>query len=238
MIGRIVWIAGLVAAALVSTFAQLDREARAAPQLAPLVPTMFSGFAVQRLTEIALRQGTGEQALGQARQLVLVRPLPAEHLTLLSQAALIAGDEVTGLAALQEAGGRGWREPVSQRAMAQSAMLVENWEAASQRISALLARDSIDRALVEELVIQLTETANGRAALARRMAADGYWQRNFVPSAAVYLAPASYADLIVQAQSLNAVLDCPSLARAAQTLQQAGAADQAALFWPGDCPAG
>lgn len=238
MTARLLWIAALLAVALVSTFAQLDRSSRFSPQLAPLVQPMFRGFAQAKLTEIALAQGDNALALQRARRLVLVRPLPAENLALLSQAAVQADEAATGLAALEEAGKRGWREPVSQRAMAMSALLTQDWDAASQRIVALLAAAKLEKSLIEPLVIELTKTDAGRAALARRLAEQGHWQGNFVPAAATYLPAAAYADLIVRTRALNARLDCGGLQHAASQLQQAGATAAAARFWPGECPAG
>ena len=236
MIARLLWIAALLGLAVVSTFAQIDRSARFAPQLSPLVPVAFRGFAQQRLTEIALVQGDGAQALVQAQRLALVRPLAAENLALLSQAALLAGDQDTGLAALEEAGRRGWREPAAQRAMAMSALLTQDWEAASQRIVALLATAKLEAPVIQPLVAELTQTPAGRAALAQRLAESGHWQDNFVPAAAAYLPPATYADLIVRAQALSAALDCSGLQQAATQLQGRGAQSSAARFWPGDCP--
>jgi hypothetical protein len=238
VIARLIWIAALLGLAVVSTFAQVDRGARFAPQLAPMVPIAFRGFAQQRLTEIALAEGDGDLALAQAQRLALVRPLAAENLALLSQAALLAGQDDTGLAALEEAGRRGWREPAAQRAMAMSALLTQDWEAASQRIVALLATAKLEDAVIQPLVAELAQTPAGRAALARRLAESGHWQGKFVPAAAAYLPPAAYADLIVQARTLNAVLDCNGLQNAAIRLQNRGAQAAADRFWPGDCPAG
>lgn len=236
-IARLAWIAALLGVAVVSTFGQLDRSSRFARQQAPLVPVMFRGFAQAELTEMALAQGDNPRALQRARRLALVRPLPAENLALLSIAAVQAGEAETGFAALEEAGKRGWREPVSQRAMAMSALLTDDWDAASQRIVALLAAAKLEQSLIEPLVIELTESSAGRAALARRIAEEGHWQGNFVSSAPAYLPAAAYADLIVRARALNASLDCGGLQHAATALQNAGAAAAAARFWPGDCSA-
>ena len=235
MIARLVWISALLGVAVVATFAQLDRSSRFAPELAQFVQPLFRGFAQAELTKIALAQGDGAIALQRAQRLALVRPLPAENLELLSQAAVLAGEEETALAALQQAGTRGWREPVSQRAMAMSALLTDDWDAASQRIVALLAAAKLDQSLLEPLVIELTETSAGRAALAHRMAEQGHWQGNFVSAAAAYLPATAYADVIVRARALNAPLDCGGLQHGAMTLQNAGSAAAAARFWPGDC---
>lgn len=169
MIARVLWIALLLAVAAVSSFAQLDRAARFAPQLAALVPPMFRGFAQAELTEMALVQDDNALALVRARR---------------------------------------------------------------------LAAAKLEQSLLEPLVIELTQTAAGRAALARRLAEQGHWQGNFVPAAANYLPASAYADLIVRARTLNAPLECAGLRHGATALQNAGESGAAARFWPGDCPAG
>lgn len=236
MKGRLVWIAVLAALGVVTTFAQLDRSSRFSPGLAPLVPAMFRGFAQQKLTEYALLSHDDEQALRLARGLVRVRPLPAENLSLLSQAAVRAGDADLAYAALEAAGGRGWREPASQLAMAHAALLVENWDGASQRIVALIAVGKLERELIDPLLLALTSHEGGRAAMSRRLAEQGHWQANFVPLAANRMPPQDYADMLERALALDAPLDCSGLGRAAAALQQAGEHAAAARFWPGDCP--
>lgn len=237
MIARIGWIAALLVLALVTTFAQADRSSRFNPALAQLVPAPFRGFAQARLAEQAVQARDGALAQELSRDLVRVRPLPAENLALLSQANLLAGDVDGGLAALELAGTRGWREPFSQRAMAQAALLTGNVGAASQRIAALMATGSLDRAEQDQLVVALTRTPEGRAALAARLAEGGHWQRNFVGLGPSVLAPEIYADTIVRAQELGADLDCPNLSRSTEALRNAGRADLADTIWPGACPA-
>jgi hypothetical protein len=222
MIIRVGWISALIALALVTTFAQMDRSSRFNPALAPLVPQPFRGFAQARLTEMAVQAQDGQRAQELARELVRVRPIPAENLTLLSQANLLAGDVDGGLGALELAGTRGWREPFSQRAMAQAALLVGNVEAASQRIAALMATGRLEAAEIDQLLVALTTTPEGRAALAARLAEGGHWQRNFVGRGRVMIGPEAYVDTIVRAQAIGARLDCRNLATAVEALRRNG----------------
>ncbi|MGB3166540.1 MAG: hypothetical protein WBA68_07190, partial [Alteraurantiacibacter sp.] len=73
MIGRPAWWALCFAVAVVLTFAQLDRSARFAPQLASLVPHAFSGFAAEQRAAAALG-GVPDVAVAKARILVARRP--------------------------------------------------------------------------------------------------------------------------------------------------------------------
>ena len=237
MIARLIVTAALVGLALVAGGSQLDRTSRFAPQLAPAVPAPFRGFALSRLTEQAVAARNGAQAVALARELVRVRPLPAENLALLSQAALVNGDVPLGLAALEEAGKRSWREPLSQSALAQAALADGNAEAAALRVSALLATGTLEREVLGSLVAALTATPEGREALAARMAEKGYWQRNFGPIAEAALDPQVHADLLQRAARRGAAPDCAVTARVAQQVREAGNDALAAAIWPVEqCP--
>lgn len=235
MIRRIAWAGLMAAIAIVTAFAQLDRTSRFAPDLAANVPAPFRGFAQQRLSEASILAGDAQKSLDRSRDLLRVRPIPAEHLALLARAELLAGDEAAAIEALQAAGMRGWREPVSQRAMAEAALVSANYDVAAQRIAALLATGSLNAGEAEGLVKRLAQTAQGRAALARAMAAGGHWQVNFFRRVPAYLEPAEFADLAFLARSNGADLSCDVLDSTAARFEQQGDADLAQLFWPGDC---
>jgi uncharacterized protein HemY len=157
MIGRAAWIALLAAIALVTTFAQLDRAARFAPDLAASVPAPFRGFAAEQLARKSIGADDAEESLRAARALLRARPMPAENLTLLARAELLAGDEEAALAALQAAAGRGWREPFAQRAMAEAALESGDAQVAEQRIAALRSAQTLDREELADLERRLAE---------------------------------------------------------------------------------
>lgn len=227
MIGRLGWILALLVVAVVTAFAQIDRSARFAPELAALVPAPFRGFAQARQVEQALVARDADRAVERAKALVRNRPIPAENLTLLAQAQLLSGDVANGLAALELAGQRGWREPLAQQALAQAALMAGEPDTASLRVVALLATGSLDPDAREQLVAELATTPEGRAALASRLAERGHWQRSFVALGPTYLSAETYADIILRAQALGAKVDCSSLAQAEGLLRQAGHADLA-----------
>jgi hypothetical protein len=208
MIGRIAWSGTMLALAVVASFAQLDRASRFVPHLAGYVPAPFRGFAHQRLAEGALAVRQGDNGLEEARALIRARPIPAEHLALLSQSALMVGDMKLAIAALEQAAVRGWREPMSQGAAAQAALLSGDAQAASRRIAALYAVGKLDRATIGGMVAELTRTPQGRAALAERLAETGHWQRNFARSAGPYLDPDVLAEVTARADALRAERGC------------------------------
>lgn len=121
--------------------------------------------------------------------------------------------------------------------MAQAALLTGNADAASLRIAGLLATGTLDRASIDELVAGLVATPEGREALARRLAEDGYWQKNFVRRGPVVMEPAQFTDVIARAQALDAAIDCGSLGSAITLLRNRGHDNLVQDIWPGDCPA-
>ena len=236
MIMRVVWTALLAGVAMVTIFAQIDRSARFSPALSGTVPEQFRGFAQQRLTEAALVERDPERSLMLARQLIRVRPLPADHIALLARAQLLAGDREAAIGALQAAGMRGWREAVSQRAMLEAALASGNYAVAAQRLGAMMATGNLEAEERREYALRITQSDEGREALAAAMAAGGYWQTNFVRQANGYLPPEHFADLAARAAQHGAVLSCDVLDDVAQRFERQGRVELVEMFWPGDCP--
>ena len=235
MIGRIVWLAGLTALAMVATLAQLDRAARSQPALAALVPAPFRGFAAEQLTERAIIAKDAATALGEARRLVQARPLPAEHMRLLSQAAALKGESELALSAMAAATTRGWRDPVAQVAAGQSALLQGEYDAAAQRIGALFAVGEPPEQRDALLAALLAQPA-GRAAFARKLVTPSRWRENGISMATQVVPPDQLAPTLAMAQAEGAALPCDRLATIAASYTASGSAAQAALFWPGNCP--
>ena len=231
MIGRVLWLASLAALAGLSSLAQLDRAARSQPALAALVPAPFRGFAAERLTEQAIIAQDGATAVDEARRLVRARPLPAEHMRLLSQAAALNGDSELALAAMAAATTRGWRDPVAQLAAGQSALLQGEYDAAAQRIGALSAIGALPEQR-DALLAALLALPEGRAAFARQLVTPSRWRDNGISMATQVVPPDQLAPTLAQAQEEGAALPCDRLAAIAAS----GNAAQAALFWPGNCP--
>ncbi len=230
--GRLIWTGALLALAVVVIFAQLDRASRFQPHLTPLVPRAFSGFAAEQRSRDAIAAEAGETAVSEARRLIARRPLPAEHLALLSLAATQDGERALALAAMEASATRGWRVPVAQLASARAALSAERHDLAAQRIAALLSTGSLPdetRALLAELIV----SAEGRAAMVERYAADGHWQANSLTVALPSADPRDVALLLAEALDAGATLPCDRLA----ILVASVAAEDRALFWPRDCPA-
>ena len=224
MTGRIIYWSVLLAVAVMTLFAQLDRSARFSPQMAAFVPASFSGFAAERRAERAVLTRDGVDALSASKALVAVRPAPAEHLSLLAQSYAFAGDTRAALAALEAASGRGWRDPVVQLAAAQAALAGAKPQAAAQRISALLATNALpDQS--DDLVAQLLGTPAGRAAFAERLAGDGRWQAGWTARAISTLPPEQLLQTLLLAEAAGAQIPCAQFTAIAAKLS-AGAVTQ------------
>ena len=234
MIARMLWWTSLAAIGLAAAVVQLDRSARFDPELAAMVPTSLPGFATEQRVKAAIADRDSATALAEARALVRGRPLPAEHLSLLSYAAAMEGDEALALAALEAATLRGWREPLAQQAAAEAALLSDEHDIAAQRIAALLATGELrDEAL--DLASRLLASEPGRQALARRLAADGHWQVNALVPLAAVAEPRQLTQAIVLAAGGGAALPCDRLSAIAAAYANIGRDAEAAAIRAADC---
>lgn len=150
----LVWWLALAALALLAAFAQLDRASIGQPALAPLVPKPLPSFAQPTMTLVALATASPAEARAEARRLVHIRPLPAEHLHALALAELKAGN-LAGYAAAFERATAG------------------NVDAAANRIATLWATgpDAETVALTQRLLA----LDGGRAAFEARARAARKW---------------------------------------------------------------
>lgn len=170
---RLAWWLALGGLALLAAFAQLDRASAARPALAPLVPKPFRSFAQPMITLVALATGTPAEARAEARRLVRIRPMPAEHLYALALAELRAGN-LTGYAtAFERATERGWRARPIQAAAARAALDAGDVDAAANRIAALWATGPDAETIA--LTHRLLALEGGRAAFEARGRAARKW---------------------------------------------------------------
>ncbi|MCB2066239.1 MAG: hypothetical protein KDE15_06315 [Erythrobacter sp.] len=235
MIARLARLALFALLAAVATLVQLDQQTTRSPELAFLVPRYFSANAARARAQFALRTGGG--GLADARHALIMRPMPAESLTLFSLTAMGANDAETALAALEAASTRGWREPISQLASGEAAMQQGEYAIAAQRVVALLSTGDLAQPALD-LLARLLATPAGREAFAYRLAQPGHWQGNSLPAMVAAVEPADLADTLAQAQRMGADLPCDRLAQLARAYRQRHEDGLLASFWPGSCPQG
>lgn len=227
MIAKILWPTMLIALALVTGLLQLDRQADLSPALAPLVPQSLRNYAQPRIAALAAEGGDGALALTEAKRLVLRRPVPAEHLTLLAIAQTKAGERERAGLTIQIAGQRGWRDPVAQEAVLRLALAANDLPEAARRYGALFLRRATPDTLLSDLApAVLAETDGpGQRALVDIISGTDRWNSIFLRRGVKVMPPATFADIAVASIKRGTRFDCALLL---QTIRGMGQKDPAA----------
>lgn len=222
MIARIAWLATLAVLALVFAGLQLDRQSRRTSAIAESVPEMFRSSAQFPIAARALKGPEPAIALAEAERLVRRRPLPAEHLRILAQAQIAAGDYNQGTMTIQYAAQRGWRDPLAQESMLRLALTADDKAEAARRYAALfLRRDTQDSLLLTFGPQILTERGgDGRTTLAEIVSGGERWHSQFVNRGSRVLPPDAFAEIIATTIDKGARYDCALLQRAVDAVVQ------------------
>ncbi|MEP0391098.1 MAG: hypothetical protein ABJ205_12030 [Erythrobacter sp.] len=221
MIGRVIWFALLIGAAVITIGVQLDREARKTPALALEVPEPFRSGAQPRIVALAIDAGASEMAVSQAQKLVRRRPVPARHLRLLAQAQFTAGDnEASGLA-IQYAAQRGWRDPLAQEAMMQIALAASNRSEAARRFAALFLRGGTDRASLEQSgkVVFPEEHGEERRVFAQIVSGGERWHNAFLTRGARVMPADAFVEIIEISAKDGTNFSCSALRQAQKVIE-------------------
>ena len=209
---RLCWFAMLALVAVAMVLAQLDRASATRQTLSTLVPGPFAATAGGVAAKRHLVDGDHGQALVAARENLLIRPVPAESLTTLALAYSATGQREPAIAAMEASIQRGWRDPVAQLTAGGAALKAGQYDAAAQRVAALLATGKLPRE-AWMLFAALARTDEGRQAIALRYAAPGQWQRNTWRRAAQSLQPVAFADLAMRVQQAGGEVLCEDLSK-------------------------
>lgn len=224
MIGRVIWIALILGAAAVTSYAQLDRQARYSPALAANVPDAFRAFAQTHVTVSALQGKNPEAALQEAKRLVERRPVPAEHLRLLALAHYEAGTPNQAAVAIQLAAKRGWRDLPAQEAMLRLALEAGDGAEAARRYAAILQNNAGSNDVLIDLGEQVFSGDEENAEAARLtmttlLASGARWQSRFIDRGARSLPPDAFVEILGEALKRGASMDCARLGRAADAIE-------------------
>lgn len=225
MIGRAVWALVVASVAVVTAGVQLDRQSRYVPTLSKLVPETFRGFSQRHITAQALLEERDALALEEARRLVARRPMPAEHLRLLSLAEFNANEAEQGVYSIQLAARRGWRDRTSQLTMFQLALTAGDEAEAARRFAALFVRRSEEEIELRTMANQLfTEgTAQATDTFAQIVTGADRWHAIYLQKAPIVLPPATLLDVTRQAVAGGADFDCDLVDQAAKRLARTNA---------------
>lgn len=223
MISRIVWILAVIAVALVTASVQLDRQARIAPDIANSVPEPFRAFAQRHITADALLAQNEALALKEARQLVARRPMPAEHLRMLSLAQFAAGNSEQSVYTIQLAARRGWRDLPSQSTMLRLALAAGDQAEAARRYAALFSQGGVDESELKGLgdLVFGEGSEEARAEFAKVVTDAARWQRTYLRKGPSVLPPEAFVDVTRRVTQAGVRFECDSIARAVQRLRRA-----------------
>ncbi|MEO9461543.1 MAG: hypothetical protein ABJ242_02300 [Marinomonas sp.] len=201
------WLLLLVIVGVIAAFAQLDRQSRYDAQLEAFVPDIMAGFALEQRAEAALERGDDTAAQLQARALLARRPMPASHLRMLAEAHLLSGDNDAASTAIQMAGQRGWRDPVSQRTMLAASQEAGDHVGAARRYFALWIV-APNRSQLAPVAAEILAHPDARAEAARLLSSRKIWQRSFICDGLPQLPRAHAADIQRQLEARGAAANC------------------------------
>lgn len=158
------------------SLALAGRVAASVAALAVLAILWFATFAV--VTPFARIDVTGYfqppsddplAGMANARVIVKATPLDPDAMAYLAVAGARSSDPSLTVRALTVGGALGWRNPIVQAFWLNTAIQAGDLQVAAQRLAALMAMDA-DRALWKDALVEVSGTADGRAALADRLA--------------------------------------------------------------------
>lgn len=226
MIGRALWLAVLLTIAGLTTALQFDRQSERSPELAPLVPAPFRGYAQTRLAVTAIESKNAPAALAAAQELVRRRPVPAEHLTLLAAAQAQAGMTEQAGFSIQIGAQRGWRDPVAQEAVLRLALAAGDKAEAVRRYAALFRREATPDALLTAIGPQVFGAPGdvSRDTFALIITRAGRWQDRFLQRGLLVMPPEAFGEIVGLAIARGAQFNCAPLRTAIEGLRQRDAA--------------
>jgi len=222
MIARAAWFIVLGAVAVITAGLQFDRQSRYAPHLASSVPSPFRAFAQPHIVADAMNSGDNERALSEARKLVAIRPMPAEHLRLLSFAEFRNGEIEEGSYSIQLAARRGWRDLSAQIAMLELARAAGDQPETARRFAALFLHPGQDTDALSQIAGNVFAEGSGetRAVFADILAGSERWNSAFMRNGAGVIPPAAFVDITRLASKAGARFTCREIDLAKRRLSR------------------
>ncbi len=220
MIKNVIWYAALLAIALVTIAVQTDRQSRRTPAIAASVPEPFRSAAQLPVAAYAVAGDNHSVALAEAEKLVRRRPLPAEHLRVLAQAQILAGDVAGSSLSIQYAAQRGWRDPLAQETMLRLALEAGDTSEAARRYAALFLRRDTEDALLLELGPPVLEEAGGegRQTLIGIVGGGDRWHNQFLGRGARVMPADAFVEIVGTTISNGTAYECRLLEQALRSV--------------------
>ena len=231
MIGRLVWVLSLSLVAVITIGVQFDRESERNPALAQTVPGLFRSSAQPVIATSAIASDDAQKGLEEARKLVRRRPIPAEHLRILSQAQLEAGEVARGALTIQYAAQRGWRDGISQEAMLRFALQAGDMAEAARRYTALFLRRGTNDEQLEAVGGDILGDpgGRGRATFSAIIIGSDRWHGRFLRRGARVLPPDAFLEVFEGIVASGGEFDCNALRYSDNILRSRGTLDNGVL---------
>lgn len=216
MLARILWTAAIIVLALITVQLQLDRQSARDPAYAALVMDPFRANAQFVIASRALYRQETETAQAEARKLVVRRPVPAEHLTLLGGAYAQGGDIPAASLAVQYAAQRGWRDPIAQEARLQLALQAGDKPEAARRFVAMLVAGTNNQALIAEMgeAVFGTPSPEAEGVVVDLISETDRWHPVFLWRGPTSLPADAFARIAAESLARKTPFDCKVLAGA------------------------
>lgn len=217
----------------------LDRLSAREPAVAAAVPAPFRNHAerVEAMLDLAGRRSAHAQQPAAAA--IAASPADASRLGLWATSRLAAGDAQGAREGFVLAARGGWRDPLTQAYWLEAALAAGEWDRAAERLDALLRADP-EMPGRDGLVGRFEGKAEGRAALANRLAQDPIWS-GYVLRGTRGLddeALERRAATVIAAAGSGRKLGCSKVGPLVQQLVDAGRGDAARGVWTAHCESG
>lgn len=230
MTARFAWGAAMLILAALIILLQIDRQSELTPSLAALVPAPLRSDSQFQTAAKAIESDNAQRALAETRKLVMRRPVPAEHLTMLAIAQTKAGQLEQAGVTIQIAGQRGWRDPLAQETVLRIALAAGDKAEAARRYAALFLQAATPNELLRELGPAVLDDTDGpgQRTLVDIISGTDRWNDAFLRRGVQVMQPSTFADIAAATIERGARYDCGTLEQTIKALRQreAAAADQ------------
>lgn len=233
---KLALLGGIAAYAALVLVSGLDRASASSPALAAFVPAPFAAQAQRSAAQQALQDAQHAPALAAATRAVIADPIDPRSAALLGAAQLADQQRVKADRSFRVAAQFGWRDPLTQLYFMNAALAGGQPRLAALRLDAIL-RQSPDFPLRNTLLAQFEGTAEGRTALAERLALRPAWSFAYMNHIGLLELPTLRNRAAVVASLGAGQWGCDSVAPLTAHLATIGGPIEAKQLWQAHCPA-
>lgn len=225
---------GLFVLAIAALLSGTDRLTKDFPNSPALVGWPYDTGAAQARAILAFVQRGPAGAMTYSRRSILSDPISASPISMLGRAQLASGQLAEAHKTFEVSGQLGWRDELTQIYWLDQALQANDLRVASERLDALL-RQTPDNENRDRFLAIVSETPEGRMALAKRLKAVPAWAAAYVTD--LHGIPPEHllqrVDVVQHAG--RGIWDCPQTAIFVQNLIRGNLLNQAQAVWRMNC---